>query len=68
MVLWGVELQKKKQQKTHNLKLGIMFYLSDFPRTLRRALRDCSKEAREESGYIRVYNKDQVVRTAKNYC
>ena len=32
-----------------------------------KTLRDCSKEIREEPGYIQVLQKDQVVRTLKDY-
>ena len=45
-------------ERMHNLKLRIMFYLEDILRTSsysQIALSDCSKELREESGYIGVF-------------
>ena len=52
-----------------------MFYLADILRTQAQetaseiALRDCSKEVREEPGYIGVFGKKiQVVGTSKYYC
>ena len=63
------------EKKMHNLKVENYVLFSGFLRTssLGDSLSDssrknCSKEVREEPGYIGVLYKNQVVRISKDYC